>query len=50
MAALTYLVSPVDLIPDIAGKLGYMDDAQVTRLVWRSIADVVAAHRAWQAR
>jgi uncharacterized membrane protein YkvA (DUF1232 family) len=37
MAALTYLVSPIDAIPDMVGKLGYMDDAQVVRLVWNSV-------------
>jgi uncharacterized membrane protein YkvA (DUF1232 family) len=37
MAALTYFVSPVDVIPDIAGKAGYLDDAQVVRLVWRAV-------------
>jgi uncharacterized membrane protein YkvA (DUF1232 family) len=30
-------VSPVDAIPDVAGKLGYMDDAQVVRLVWNGV-------------
>jgi uncharacterized membrane protein YkvA (DUF1232 family) len=38
MAALTYFVSPLDLIPDPLGKAGYLDDAQVVRLVWRSIS------------
>lgn len=47
MAALTYFVAPVDLIPDLAGKVGYLDDVQVVRLVWRSVADAEAAHRAW---
>jgi len=46
MAALTYFVSPVDLIPDFLGKFGHLDDAQVVRLVWRSIADAEAAYRA----
>ncbi len=38
MAALTYFVSPLDAIPDVAGKLGYLDDAQVVRLVWNGVA------------
>lgn len=43
MAAMTYLVSPLDLIPDPAGKAGYLDDAQVVRLVWNRIEPAVAA-------
>jgi uncharacterized membrane protein YkvA (DUF1232 family) len=37
MAAITYFVSPVDAILDVAGKLGYLDDAAVIRLVWDRI-------------
>jgi uncharacterized membrane protein YkvA (DUF1232 family) len=37
MAALGYFVSPFDAIPDVAGKLGYMDDARVVAVVWGKI-------------
>lgn len=37
MAALSYFVSPIDAIPDVAGKLGYMDDARVVAIVWNRI-------------
>lgn len=37
MAALSYFVSPIDAIPDVAGKLGYMDDARVVAFVWGRI-------------
>jgi uncharacterized membrane protein YkvA (DUF1232 family) len=37
MAALSYFVSPIDAIPDIAGKLGYVDDARVVAIVWGRI-------------
>ena len=46
MAALWYFASPVDLIPDFAGKLGYMDDAAVLRVVRRRLADTIAAFQA----
>jgi len=46
MAALSYFVSPVDAIPDIAGKLGYMDDARVVAIVWDRIE---AARKAFSA-
>jgi uncharacterized membrane protein YkvA (DUF1232 family) len=42
MAAVSYLVSPVDAIPDPLGKLGYLDDAQVIRLVWDRIEPAAA--------
>jgi len=29
LSALLYVISPIDLIPDVAGPLGYMDDATV---------------------
>ena len=37
MAAISYFVSPIDAIPDVAGKLGYMDDAKVVSIVWNRI-------------
>lgn len=49
MAALTYLVSPIDVIPDAAGKAGYLDDAQVVKLVWLSLGEAVAAFQAREA-
>ena len=42
MAAVTYLVSPIDVIPDPIGKLGYLDDARVVRLVWNRIEPAAA--------
>lgn len=42
MAAVSYLVSPVDAIPDPLGKLGYLDDAQVIRLVWSRVETAAA--------
>lgn len=45
MAGLMYFASPFDLIPDIAGKLGYMDDAAVLRVVSRRLETEIAAFR-----
>ena len=43
MAAVSYFVSPVDLIPDLAGKAGYLDDALVVHAVHRKLrADIDA--------
>ena len=41
MAAMTYFASPIDLVPDILGKLGYVDDAVVVRVVWQRIQPAV---------
>ncbi len=45
MAGLGYFASPFDLIPDIAGKLGYLDDAMVLRMVETRLGDLVATFR-----
>jgi len=45
MAAVSYLVSPVDVIPDPIGKVGYVDDAQVVQLVWKRIEATATAFR-----
>lgn len=41
MAALSYFVNPFDLVPDVAGKHGYRDDALVVRIVYRRLGDLV---------
>lgn len=46
MAALAYFAAPFDLIPDLAGKLGYLDDAMVLRIVTRRLGDEIARFRA----
>jgi uncharacterized membrane protein YkvA (DUF1232 family) len=43
MAALSYFVAPFDVIPDALGKAGYLDDAQVIRLVYSRLGDEIAA-------
>jgi len=49
MAALTYLVSPVDMIPDGLGGAGYLDDAMVVRIVYNRLTKEIEAFRAHQA-
>jgi len=45
MAGLAYFASPFDIIPDFAGKLGYMDDAMVLRIIASRLSDEIAAFR-----
>lgn len=47
---LAYLVSPLDLIPDVIPVLGYADDVVVVALALRSVVRVAGARavqRAW---
>lgn len=41
MGALGYLVAPLDLIPDLAGKAGYFDDKMVVNIVYRRLGAAV---------
>lgn len=45
MAGLAYFASPFDIIPDFAGKLGYLDDAMVLRIIAGRLSDAIAAFR-----
>lgn len=46
MGAISYFVSPIDLIPDGLGKAGYLDDQLIVRLVYGRLGDEIAAFRA----
>jgi uncharacterized membrane protein YkvA (DUF1232 family) len=48
MAALSYFVSPLDLIPDPLGGAGYLDDAMVVRMVHTRLAEEIAACARWR--
>ncbi len=48
MAALIYLVSPVDLIPDYIPGAGLVDDAAIFVLCWKMIHDDVDKYQAWR--
>lgn len=41
MAAISYFVSPLDLLPDMLGEVGHFDDAMVLRMVKRRVAAAV---------
>ncbi len=45
MGAVTYFVSPVDLIPDSLGFAGYLDDMMIVRLVYNRLDEVLDAFR-----
>lgn len=46
--ALLYLLSPVDLVPDFIPGVGVIDDLAVLALVFQSLAQDLAAFRAWE--
>ncbi len=46
MGAVTYFVSPVDLIPDSLGFAGYLDDRLIVRIVYNRLDKVLDAFRA----
>lgn len=50
VAALAYLVSPVDAIPDAIPLLGILDDAAVLSLCLKSVGGVLEGYRAWRGR
>jgi len=47
VSALIYLMSPVDLIPDIIPIIGHVDDALVIRTCWALVHTDVEAYIAW---
>ena len=48
IAGLTYLLSPIDLIPDMIPVLGYLDDIFVLGVVFTQVAKDLRAFEAWQ--
>jgi uncharacterized membrane protein YkvA (DUF1232 family) len=50
LAGMVYLVSPLDLIPDLIAGVGLVDDLVVLRFVVRSVPDVLGRFRAWEER
>jgi uncharacterized membrane protein YkvA (DUF1232 family) len=49
-AALLYVVSPIDVIPDIIPGIGLIDDAAVLAWLLHSITRDLAAFRMWEQR
>jgi uncharacterized membrane protein YkvA (DUF1232 family) len=48
IAAISYFVSPFDVIPDSVPVLGNIDDAMVVRLAMRSVGADLDAFMAWE--
>jgi uncharacterized membrane protein YkvA (DUF1232 family) len=47
-AAVVYVVSPFDLIPDFLGPLGYTDDILVVALTWGLVKQELRDYCAWK--
>ena len=48
VAALLYLLAPVDLIPDVIPGIGYLDDAAVIAFCLKQVGDDVVAYKQWR--
>lgn len=48
VAALIYVLSPVDFLPDFIPGIGLIDDAAVVAFLLHSMAQDLAAFRAWE--
>jgi uncharacterized membrane protein YkvA (DUF1232 family) len=48
VGGLLYVVSPLDLIPDVLPGIGFLDDAAVIGWVIKSVRDELDAFRAWE--
>lgn len=49
VAGLIYVVSPVDVIPDVVPGFGFLDDASVIAWVIKGVRDELDAFREWEA-
>ncbi len=47
-AAVVYVVSPIDLIPDFLGPLGFTDDVVVVALTWGLVKRELRDYCAWK--
>ena len=45
--AVAYLVSPIDIIPDVIPFVGFVDDASVFALVVKGFESDIAAYKEW---
>jgi len=48
VVALLYILSPIDLIPDIIPVAGYMDDLAVLLLAWKLISEDIRQYALWK--
>lgn len=49
VGAVVYFLSPIDLVPDVLGKLGLADDALVLAFVLRQVHEEVEHFLVWEA-
>jgi len=47
-AALAYVISPVDLVPDFLVPIGWTDDLVVLAVAWRTVKQQLRAYCAWK--
>jgi len=47
-AALAYVISPLDLVPDFLVPIGWTDDLVVLALAWRSVKGELRAYCRWK--
>lgn len=48
VAALVYFVTPLDVIPDTLGAIGFVDDVAVIRTTVETVRDELDRFRAWE--
>ncbi|WP_192348229.1 YkvA family protein [Algoriphagus sp. Y33] len=48
LLALVYFVSPIDIIPDFLGLIGYADDLSVVLAIYAKIQDEIADFLDWE--
>ena len=48
VAAILYLISPLDVIPDFIPVAGYADDAAVIAWVLNSLAEELKGFKSWE--
>ena len=47
-AAALYVVSPIDLVPDFLGPLGFTDDAMVVAMIWGLLKKELVRYCEWK--
>ena len=50
VAALLYFLSPLDVIPDFLGAVGFTDDAAVVLFVLSAIKNEINIYRDWRSK
>ncbi|WP_081830069.1 DUF1232 domain-containing protein [Butyrivibrio sp. NC2002] len=48
ISALTYFVSPIDIVPDNIPMLGYFNNAAVVTACWKLVEDDVKEYEDWR--